>query len=264
MTTRFLIVCSILLASFALVTAEEPSTIGVDTGDSPIVRESANRIEKTLKEAVNVDLTDSPLEEVLDGLEKAHRISIWLDKQALQDEGVATDQQVTLVKSSITLQTALLLILEPLGLTTVNQDGVLKVTTQAKADESMTTRIYPVADLVNTPTAGESYTTLIVVFQQNTSGKWVDIDQEGGSVTAFPNAQALVVRQTQKIHRQIEGILTALRKVKRLQHLSSIPSDIDDPDALNTIDPTPRHRRSAPRTPRSTQSWQQPRVYAND
>lgn len=261
MTTRFLIVCSILLASFRLVTAEEPSPIGVDTGDSPIVREAANQIEKLLKEAVNCDFTDSPLEEVLEGLEKTHRISIWLDKQALQDEGVATDQQVTLVKSNITLQTALSLILEPLGLTSVNQDGVLKVTTQAKSDEMMTTRVYPVADLVSTPTAGESYTSLIVVFQQNTSGKWVDIDQEGGSVTPFPNAQAMVVRQTQKIHRQIEGILTALRKVKRLQHLSSIPADIDDPDALNATDPSPRRRRSVPR---STQSWQQPRVYSND
>lgn len=264
MTTRFLTVCSILLAIVSLVTADEPSTIGVDTGDSPIVREAANRIEKTLKEAVNVDLTDSPLEEVLEGLEKAHRIPIWIDKQALQDEGVAMDQQVTLVKSNITLQTALLLILEPLGLTTVNQDGVLKVTTQAKADEMMTTRVYPVADLINTPSAGESYTSLIIVFQQNTSGKWVDIDQEGGSVTAFPNAQALVVRQTQKIHRQIEGILTALRKVKRLQHLSSIPADIDDPDSLNATDPTPRRRRSAPRASGSTQSWQQPRVHSND
>ncbi|HEY4260545.1 MAG TPA: hypothetical protein VGM98_10300 [Schlesneria sp.] len=264
MTTRFLIVCSILLASFRLVTAEESSTIGFDTGDSPIVREAANRIEKALKEGVDCDFKDSPLEEVLEGLEKAHRISIWLDKQALQDDGVAMDQQVTLVKSNITFQTALTLILEPLGLTSINQDGILKVTTAAKADEIMTTRVYPVADLINTPSGGENYTSLIVVFQQNTSGKWVDLDQEGGTATPFPNAQAMVVRQTQKIHRQIEGILTALRKVKRLQHLSSIPADIDDPDALNTIDPTPRRRRSAPRTPRSTQSWQQPRVHAND
>lgn len=106
------------------------------------------RIQKALTETTEVSFTDNPLEEALNYLEDLHHIEIWIDKQALQDEGVATDQQVTLVMTGISLRSALRLILEPLGLTYIIEDEVMKITTQAKADEKMSTRVYPVADLV--------------------------------------------------------------------------------------------------------------------
>eukprot|EP00475_Leptophrys_vorax_P024684 TRINITY_DN34112_c0_g2_i3.p1 TRINITY_DN34112_c0_g2~~TRINITY_DN34112_c0_g2_i3.p1 ORF type:complete len:421 (+),score=42.12 TRINITY_DN34112_c0_g2_i3:86-1348(+) len=106
------------------------------------------RIQKALTETTEVSFTDNPLEEALNYLEDLHHIEIWLDKQALQDEGVATDQQITLVMTGISLRSALRLMLEPLGLTYIIEDEVMKITTQAKADEKMSTRVYPVADLV--------------------------------------------------------------------------------------------------------------------
>jgi citrate lyase gamma subunit len=106
------------------------------------------RIQKSLTETTEVSFTDNPLEEALNYLEDLHHIEIWLDKQALQDEGVATDQQITLVMTGISLRSALRLMLEPLGLTYIIEDEVMKITTQAKADEKMSARVYPVADLV--------------------------------------------------------------------------------------------------------------------
>ena len=106
------------------------------------------RIQKALSENTEVSFADNPLEEALNFLEDLHHIEIWLDKQALQDEGITTDQQVSLSMSGISLRSALRLMLEPLGLTYLIEDEVMKITTQAKADEKMSTRVYPVADLV--------------------------------------------------------------------------------------------------------------------
>lgn len=106
------------------------------------------RIQRALSETTEVSFTDNPLEEALNYLEDLHHIEIWIDKLALQDEGVNSDQQVTLVLSGISLRSALRLMLEPLGLTYLIEDEVMKITTQSKADEKMSTRVYPVADLV--------------------------------------------------------------------------------------------------------------------
>ncbi|HEY4260546.1 MAG TPA: hypothetical protein VGM98_10305, partial [Schlesneria sp.] len=197
MTIRFSVAFIILVAGVFYCMAEEQSWVSSDAGDPPLIREMANRIEQALRERTKCDFNKTSLEEALRSLEIAHQIPIWLDRQGLQDEGISTDDQVTLVKSNITLQTALALILEPLGLTTLTRDGILVVTTQAKADERMSTRIYPVGDLVNSPLSRESYTSLIVVIQNHSSCQWMNLDQEGGAIDAFPNAQSLVVRQTQ-------------------------------------------------------------------
>jgi hypothetical protein len=246
------------------VLAEERTWVSLDEGDPPLTREMTNRIELVLKERTKCDFNNTPLEDALSDLETTHQIPIWFDKQALQDEGVPMDQQITLVKSNITLQTGLALILEPLGLTTLTRDGILVVTTQAKADERMSTRIYSVGDLVDSRYSTESYANLINIIQNNTSGKWIDIDQEGGGIDSFPSAQALIIRQTQSIQGEIEGLLAALRKAKRIQHIASIQVGGDDPEILTPIEPIREISRSRLRTPSSIQPWQRPRIHAKD
>src|SRR5262249_42000105 len=106
------------------------------------------RIQKALSDTTQVSFTDNPLEEALSYLEDLHKIEIWLDKAALSEEGINTDTQITLVLTGSSLRSALRLMPEPLGLTYIIEDEVMKITTQAKADEKMSTRVYPVADLV--------------------------------------------------------------------------------------------------------------------
>jgi tetratricopeptide (TPR) repeat protein len=106
------------------------------------------KIQQALTQSTEVAFTDTPLEEALDYLEDLHHIEIWVDKTALSDDGVNTDQPVTLVMKGITLRSALRLLLQPLGLTYIIEDEVMKITTQAKADEKTSTRVYPVGDLV--------------------------------------------------------------------------------------------------------------------
>ena len=112
--------------------------------DSP----NEQRIQTALLEPTEVAFNDIPLEEALNYLKDLHSIEILLDKVALQADGIATDTQVNLNLSGISLRSALRLLLEPLLLTYVIEDEVMKITTQVKADEKMSTRVYPVADLV--------------------------------------------------------------------------------------------------------------------
>ena len=261
MTTRFLLACGILIAGIAyVVVADDEVSVGLDAGDPQVTREMTNRIERALRSKTECDFIEQPLDNVLSWLEDVHGIPIWLDKVALADEGIIPDQQVSLQKRGIALQTALRLILEPLGLTYVIDDGVLMITTQAKADERMTTRVYPVGDLVTPGTGEQDYDSLMTLIENNTSSKWLDIDLEGGTLNAFPNARSLVIRQTQREHRQIEGLLTALRKAKSLQRIPSIPTIIEDPEDLAPESATPRTTR----TPRATKAWQQPRIHSSE
>ena len=112
--------------------------------DSP----NEQRIQSALKETTEVAFVDSPLSEALLVLKDLHGIEIWLDKETLAGASIATDQPVNLQLSGISLRSALRLLLEPLLLTYVIEDEVMKITTQEKADEKMSTRVYPVADLV--------------------------------------------------------------------------------------------------------------------
>lgn len=109
------------------------------------------RILLKLAESTSVDWTDKSFEEAVNDLEAQHGVEIWLDKQAMQDQGIDTEQQVTLKMKDISLRTCLRLTLEPLGLVYVIEDEVMKITSQVAHGTKMTTRVYPVGDLCETP-----------------------------------------------------------------------------------------------------------------
>ncbi len=106
------------------------------------------KMRRSLSKPTTVEFLDLPLEDCLTFLKEYHGINIWLDKPTLADEGVALDQPVTLNLAGVTFRSVLKLLLEPLQLTYVIEDEVMKITTSAKAGEKLTTRVYPVGDLV--------------------------------------------------------------------------------------------------------------------
>jgi hypothetical protein len=106
------------------------------------------KIRGTLSRPTTVDFLDLPLEDCITFLKEYHNINIWLDKATLVDEGVVLDQPVTLQLAGATMRSVLKLLLEPLQLTYVIENEVMKITTTAKAGEKLSTRVYPVGDLV--------------------------------------------------------------------------------------------------------------------
>lgn len=106
------------------------------------------RIRKALNSPTDVEFVETPLKDALLFLKDQHNINIWIDETKISDEGVATDQPVTLQLSGVTFRSVLKLLLEPLQLTWVIDDEVMKVTTTVAAGEKLFTRVYPVGDLV--------------------------------------------------------------------------------------------------------------------
>ena len=155
---------------------------------------------------------------VLDKIGKDQQIPIWIDERHLSDEGISADASVTLEMDRVPLRTALRLILEPLNLTYVIEDDVLKITTTTAAKLKLYIRRYSVRDLIAIPADREldaKYQALEAAIQSSTSGRGENLDGEGGTIRLTPEVGLIVVHQTQIVHREIEGLLTAIRKAKR-------------------------------------------------
>ncbi|MBQ9455624.1 MAG: VWA domain-containing protein [Thermoguttaceae bacterium] len=106
------------------------------------------KLMESLKEETSVSAFDTPLNEVIDKLKEQHGIEIQLDKTALEEESIDSEMPITLDVHGISLAAALRLMLTSNQMMYVIEDEVIKITTQTKAEESLSTRVYPVADLV--------------------------------------------------------------------------------------------------------------------
>ncbi len=289
--------CGLLLARMAgsFVTAQEnpaasPPPASVQPPAPPPVvapeflpRPSANaeRIYGVLAQPTEVDHLDIPLSDALIYLKELHDINIWLDKESLASEGIATDQLVTLSISGISLRSALRLLLEPLLVTYVVEDEVLKITTHEAASKLLVTRTYPVGDLFDSREEAHELVEVIVsglglrpkekeVTPGNVSIKTLSFPVGGCGVSAAPResgtfavsvkARAIVARQTHAVHDEIRQLLRDLREAKALvPDRSSEPFEVPRtrtrPGAASSS-PTPLDEFSpglnpAPSTPRS-------------
>ena len=108
------------------------------------------KIEDALKQPTQIEFVETPLKDVVDYLKDLHHIEIQLDTAALKDASVDESTPVTKNLKGISLRSALKLLLDELQLKYVVHNEVLLITspTKAESDEYMTTKVYPVADLV--------------------------------------------------------------------------------------------------------------------
>ena len=108
------------------------------------------KIQEALKQPTQIEFVETPLKDVVDYLKDLHKIEIQLDVPALKDASVDESTPVTKNLKGISLRSALKLLLDELQLKYVIKNEVLLITSPAKAesDEYMTTKVYPVADLV--------------------------------------------------------------------------------------------------------------------
>ena len=111
--------------------------------------ESELEIRRKLRTPVLPSYDGMPLSEVVNGLAQLAGINIHLDPRGLSQEGVQSDTPVTLnLGREISLESALNLILEPLHLTYMVKDEVLKITSEQIRDGDLVRVVYNVADLV--------------------------------------------------------------------------------------------------------------------
>ena len=111
--------------------------------------EAELQIQKQLKVKVDVKFQESPLQDVLETLGAMANVNVYLDPYGLSAEGVTTDTPVTInLRQPIALSAALRLILEPLNLSYVIQNEVLRVTSMDAHNQNVYSQVYNVADLV--------------------------------------------------------------------------------------------------------------------
>ncbi|MGH7140902.1 MAG: hypothetical protein ACREHD_34665, partial [Pirellulales bacterium] len=106
------------------------------------------KILEALDERTELDFLDQPLEDVMEYLKQRHGIEIQVDNKGLAEAGIGSDTPVTRTLKGITLRSALKLLLGELDLTYVIRNEVLLITSKAEADNMLSMRVYPVADLV--------------------------------------------------------------------------------------------------------------------
>jgi hypothetical protein len=210
-----------LLASSAVLAQEvprdkkpQPPAANVSR---PADREAA--IEKALASPTQIEFVETPLQDVIDYLKDYHHIEIQIDAKALNDVGVDPSKTITKNLKGISFRSALKLILRELKLTYVIQDEVLLITTPQQAETRLTTKVYPVADLVvcrnSKGEPWDDYDTLIEVITTTIDpATW---DQNGGSGSisgaSLGTAKILIVSQAQDVHQQITDLLEQIRAV---------------------------------------------------
>lgn len=106
-------------------------------------------IEQKLKTPISLRFQEMPLSQVVEELGKLAQVNMYLDARGLAEEAVNTDTPVTIeLSQEISLKSALHLILEPLHLSYVIKDEVLRITSENLRDGEIYAVTYNVADLV--------------------------------------------------------------------------------------------------------------------
>ena len=109
-------------------------------------KESERKIYRALNERGEVNFNAQPLSGVMKYFSAQYDIPIVLDDKALEEQNITPDEQVTLNLPPVSFRSALKLILEPLQLTYVIEDEVMRIT--SKKASANVVRVYPVGDLV--------------------------------------------------------------------------------------------------------------------
>jgi hypothetical protein len=187
----------------------------------PERHEATKRWELMLRQRVTFEFKDAMFEEVLRVLSEMTGYQFEIDSQKLTDEGVDLDKlRFTLVVKDWQIKTALKKLLQPHQLDYLVDDyseEIVMITTAVCCTEKLTTKIYPVADLVNyriddqVMLAHEELTERIQQSVQPDS--WDSVGGEG-SILFVPVSLSLIVRQTRAIHDETEGFMTTLRQVR--------------------------------------------------
>jgi hypothetical protein len=185
----------------------------------PQPRHVEARINAALDEPCELDFAEQPLSDVMDKLGEAHHVRIHLDSKALTDAGVGSDTPITRSITGVSLRTALKLLLSELDLTYLIRHEVLMITSKTEAENMLTTKVYPVFDLVvRSPDAPPSvpalnFRSLIDNITANLAPTTWDEVGGPGAILSFTNAGALVISQTMEVHEEIVEYLRALREV---------------------------------------------------
>ncbi|MBM80794.1 MAG: hypothetical protein CMJ78_09390 [Planctomycetaceae bacterium] len=177
--------------------------------DEPKTVDPANHVPEQLAKLATVEFADKSLRDIAAWIQTEQKIPVLFDTKTLNETGVALGEPVTdrLQNEPVYL---LLNRLRGLNLAWYVEDNILRITTTSVASERMSTQPYNVGDLLD---GGFKQAAISNVIQETTSGPWEEESGEGGGLEWL--GDVLFVRQTDNMHREVNGLLAALRKHAR-------------------------------------------------
>lgn len=188
----------------------------------PGPREAA--IRRALAATIDFEFDHVPLGELARSLSRTYQIIVLPDLKALEEESIALDLPITAHLRGVTLSEALRVTLKPLDMTFLVRDEALLLTTTAEAEALLTTKVYPVYDLVYAEPAkvragrarqGADYHALINTLTLGSPNTWDNLGGPG-SIKECATCGALAISQTDEGHEQVERLLAALREARRV------------------------------------------------
>ncbi|MEZ5941036.1 MAG: hypothetical protein R3C18_06575 [Planctomycetaceae bacterium] len=172
------------------------------------------KINEALEQRTSLEFPGNPIDDVMRYIGSIHEIPIVIDESALLAEGINLESEVRIVLSGVTLRSALELILSDVGgahLDYIIQHEVLLVTSRVKAEETFETRVYDVRALeLDDPEI------LAHVLRHTTSGCWVGVNGMFDGDLSYAKG-SFIVRQPQRVHREIETLLNVLARQVNFQ-----------------------------------------------
>lgn len=200
--------------------AQPQPTAPSETPVMPLAVSGTKAAFEALDERVELKFVETPLRDVADYLERVTQAHVHLDTRALEEYGIAPDTPVTFSASGLKLRSGLRLMLRQLDLTYAVRDGGLQITTNDAAEQTLATKVYPVARLITSRVSrsglhgdlhGADGWTLSdlndVVEAVVQSTKW---DSVGGPASCEGFRQSLVVTATPSMHEEVAALLAAL------------------------------------------------------
>ena len=204
----------VIVATLAVLVAAVDGIIADDTVGKP----KTNAVQAALKKRMDFGFGEATLNQIVMHLKEQSGIDIRVDQGALEEEGIGGDLRATLLVRDIRLASGLNHLVREFGLVAVAHDDHIEVTTRRADERSLVVRMHPVRDLV-APRAsdGESDIDSLIeaVIETTEPDRWDDLGGPG-SIAAFDDV--LIVSQSRNMQMEIERLLNALRRAKKIAH----------------------------------------------
>lgn len=213
---RLLTICLTLLfcvwTTVALQAQDAASEAASDVVDLPEIPDEPQTVDpktlvpEKLAALVSVNFSESSLREVVAWLQDEGHVVVLIDARALADEGISPGEPVSDRLDDAPLY-LLLNRLRSLGLDWYYDDGILHITSTTAAESRMSTEPYNIGDLLD---AGYKSADLLTTLMETTGGMWFEEHGIGGGIELL--GDVMFVRQTDAMHREVQGLLSALRQ----------------------------------------------------
>jgi len=196
----------------------EPCVDGIQPVNDAWTEDEA-KIDRKLNDTISLHFENEPLGKVMEHIATAADVNIAVDKLGLEEEGLTPQTPVSIALADVKLRNALHLILEPLRLSYVIGHGALTVTGARRAQGPLTTVVYPVADLVESPLSATkkplNLDTLSQLIETTVNANsWCSVGGNGRIQPGEAKA-SLVISQTKQTHEAIQKLLEDLRRTRK-------------------------------------------------